>query len=92
MDFTQALTALDYLKDLENRRKRELTLVLQRLGSDQGLVDQAKGEISKNEKISEWVQNMQEKERKVEQLYAQVYLGVRRWVITPCPAIVKTSH
>ena len=83
VDFTQALTALDYLKDLDNRRKREFTLGLQRLGLDQSLADQAKGEISKNEKISEWVQTMQEKERKVEQLYAQAYIGIRRWVITP---------
>ena len=81
VDFTQALTALDYLKDLENRRKREFSLVLQRLGLDPRLLEQTRREISRNGKISEWVENMQEKERKVEQLYTQVYIGIRRWVI-----------
>lgn len=91
VDFTQALTALDYLKDLENRRKRELTLVLQRLGLDQGFVEQAKGEISKNEKISEWVSNMQNKELKVEGLYTPVYIGIRRWVGMPKSVVAYTS-
>ena len=80
VDFTQALTALDYLKDLENRRKREFALVLQRLGLDQSTVDQSRGEISKDTRISEWVKSMRDKERKVEALYAQVYIGLRRWV------------
>jgi len=80
VDFTQALTAMDYLKDLENRRKRELTLALQRLDLDQNLVDQSRGEISKNSGISEWVQSMRDKERKVEALYTSVYIGLRRWV------------
>ena len=86
VDFTQALTALDYLKDLENRRKRELTHSLQRLGLDSAIVHQAGGEVSKNPRISEWVQGMREKERKVEALYTQVYIGLRRWVsILPNP-------
>lgn len=74
MDFTQALTALDYLKDLENRRKKELTLALQRLGLEPGSANQD------NARIAEWVQGMQDKERKVEALYTQIYLGLRRWV------------
>ena len=86
VDFTQALTALDYLKDLESRRKKELKLALQRLGLDLGLADHARRDISKNFQISEWVASMQEKERKVEALYTQVYLGLRRWV-NPCSGI-----
>lgn len=82
VDFTQALTALDYLKDLENRRKRELTVALKRLGLDSATVEQAGAEISKNAKISEWVLSMQSKEKKVEALYSQVYIGLRRWVRT----------
>ncbi|KAL9098747.1 MAG: hypothetical protein Q9163_005647 [Psora crenata] len=79
VDFTQALTAMDYLKDLENRRKRELTMALQRLGLDKAVVDQRAGEISRNPRISDWVKSMQDKERKVEALYTQVYIGLRRW-------------
>ena len=82
VDFTQALTALDYLKDLENRRKRELTMALQRLGLDITVIEQAGREMSKDAKISEWVLSMQNKEKKVEALYSQVYIGLRRWVGT----------
>ena len=81
VDFTQALTALDYLKDLENRRKRELTQVLQRLGVDkETLVPMESDKRISNPKILEWMTQMQDKERKVEALYTQVYLGLRRWV------------
>ncbi len=81
VDFTQALTALDYLKDLENRRKRELTLVLQRLGVDKDTLVQTEEEKRKsNPRILGWVLQIQNKERKVEALYTQVYLGLRRWV------------
>ena len=79
VDFTQALTALDYLKDLDNRRKRELALVLQRLGIEQDKADQER-EDSKNPRITEWAHGMRDKERKVEALYSQVYIGLRRWV------------
>lgn len=81
VDFTQALTALDYLKDLENRRKRELTLVLHRLGLGKDTLEQAGDAISrKHPRIAEWLLGMQTKERKVEALYTQVYIGLRRWV------------
>lgn len=81
VDFTQALTALDYLKDLENRRKRELSLVLQRLGIDKLILDSAPGEIPRmNAKMVEWGFSLQDKERKVEAFYTQVYIGLRRWV------------
>lgn len=81
VDFTQALTALDYLKDLENRRKRELTLVLHRLGLGKDTMEQAGDAISRRHpRIAEWLLGMQTKERKVEALYTQVYIGLRRWV------------
>lgn len=83
VDFTQALTALDYLKYLENRRKRELTLVLQRLGVDlESLGHTGEETSSRDPRIAEWVLAMQDKERKVEMLYTQVYIGLRRWVIS----------
>ena len=80
VDFTQALTAMDYLKDLENRRKRELTLALQRLDLDKSEDGRTSPAMSNNPKIAEWVVSQQEKERKVEALYTQVYIGLRRWV------------
>lgn len=81
VDFTQALTALDYLKDLENRRRRELNLALQRLGLDKNSVGESEEDLTKNHpRITEWARGMQEKEKKVESLYTHVYLGLRRWV------------
>ena len=80
VDFTQALTALDYLKDLDNRRKRELALSLQRLGLEQSTAEDSRGEVGTNPRITEWVHSMRDKERKVEALYTQVYIGLRRWV------------
>ena len=81
IDFTQALTALDYLKDLENRRKRELALSFQRLGLDKKSLGELAEDLSKNHpRIAEWAQEMEEKEKKVESLYTHVYLGLRRWV------------
>lgn len=91
VDFTQALTALDYLKDLENRRKRELTLVLHRLGLDKDTLEQAGDAISqRHPRIAEWLLGMKTKEKKVEAFYTQVYLGLRRWVsIREPPASVR---
>ena len=80
VDFTQALTAMDYLKDLDNRRKRELANALQRLGLDKEVVDERYRESGLNPHVSQWVKIMQDKERKVEALYTQVYIGLRRWV------------
>lgn len=88
VDFTQALTALDYLKDLENRRKRELNLALQRLGVDPEAVFQTGEEImNKYPRVAEWMTSMQDKERKVEALYTQLFIGLRRWVRAPPLAI-----
>ena len=55
-------------------------MALQRLGLNTATVEQAGGAIGKNPKISDWVLSMQGKEKKVEALYSQVYIGLRRWV------------
>ncbi|KAL8695377.1 MAG: hypothetical protein Q9218_000136 [Villophora microphyllina] len=82
VDFTQALTALDYLKDLENRRKREVKLAIERLGFDKDSFGESGADLSNNHpRIAEWAQGMQEKEKKVESLYTHVYLGLRRWTL-----------
>ena len=84
VDFPQALTAMDYLRDLDIRRRRELTNALRRLGIDReelgkdGEAHPANG----NRAIAEWVKEMEKKEKKVEALYTQVYIGLRRWVWT----------
>jgi len=93
VDFTQALTALDYLKDLETRRKRELTQALKRLGIHGSRLNEEREEVEKHHpKIAEWISNMEDKERKVEALYTQVYIGLRRWVRNPTSTLYFLDH
>lgn len=81
VDFPQALTALDYLKDLENRRRREVAAALGRLGLDRTTVSaDMEGVARKNASVAAWVKQLESNERKVEALYTQVYIGLRRWV------------
>ena len=81
VDFTQALTAMDYLKDLEARRKDEMTAVLGRLGIDASTLDTEKERLRTDQpKVADWVANIVDKAKRVESLYTQVYIGLRRWV------------
>ena len=81
VDFTQALTALDYLKDLESRRTREVKTALQRLGMDKDKTIETREDIKRRfPRVSEWLTSIADKERRVEALYTQVYVGLRRWV------------
>ncbi len=83
VDFPQALTALDYLKDLETRRRKEVLAALKRLG-----ITGAEAESSDLAKrypgVLSWLRSIENKERKVMALYTQVYLGLRRWVCHDC--------
>ncbi|MCJ1282873.1 hypothetical protein MMC26_002199 [Xylographa opegraphella] len=82
VDFTQALTALDYLKDLETRRKRELSAALRRLDINVDAIDVNRDELAKRSSaVAEWMSSMEDKERRVEALYTQVYIGLRRWTL-----------
>jgi hypothetical protein len=80
VDFPQALTALDYLKDLEIRRRREVVAALDRLGVDRADLGERHVLGRKYPGVLRWVVNIEDKERKVEALYTQVFLGLRRWV------------
>jgi hypothetical protein len=81
VDFPQALTALDYLKDLEVRRRREVVAALTKLGI-------AREDLGEREKLAKsypgvilWIEDIEDKERKVEALYTQIYIGIRRWTM-----------
>jgi hypothetical protein len=83
VDFPQSLTALDYLKDLESRRRKEIAASLKRLGIDEGTLGSPEllEELSKwNRSVADWVKSLENKERKVEHLYSQLYIALRRWV------------
>ncbi|KAH8724508.1 hypothetical protein GQ44DRAFT_617983 [Phaeosphaeriaceae sp. PMI808] len=82
VDFPQALTALDYLRDLENRRRKEMIAAFERVHihadsyeSDmESVVESFPG-------IALWVRNVEGKNKKAESYYAQLWLGLRRWIM-----------
>lgn len=79
VDFHQALTALDYLRDLETRRRRELTEAVQRLNLKPE--DMKNSDLGKKYPgLSTWIESMKAKTNRVESLYSQVYINLRRWV------------
>lgn len=81
VDFPQALTALDYLKDLETRRRKEVVAALQRLSIDRKTLETDADRIARTHPGSvAWLKALGEKERKVEALYTQLYVGLRRFV------------
>ncbi|PWY91018.1 hypothetical protein BO70DRAFT_83072 [Aspergillus heteromorphus CBS 117.55] len=81
VDFPQALTALDYLKDLENRRRKEVAAALQRLGVEPKDVQGNTELAEKYPGVLAWLGNINAQARRVEALYTQVYVGLRRWTL-----------
>jgi hypothetical protein len=91
VDFPQSLTALDYLKDLETRRRKEIANSLKRIGIDEGGLGPQKHleELSQwNVSVTDWVKSLENKERKVEALYTSLYIALRRWVCDRPQSIV----
>ncbi|EXJ85796.1 hypothetical protein A1O1_06164 [Capronia coronata CBS 617.96] len=82
VDFPQALTAMDYLKDLEVRRRREVVAAFEKLGIDREDIGYRDKLARKYPGVLKWVTDIEERERKVQQLYTHVYLGLRRWTMT----------
>lgn len=83
VDFPQSLTALDYLRDLESRRRKEIVSSLKRIGIAEGMLESPErlNELSEwNLSVAEWVKSLENKERKVEALYTNLYISLRRWV------------
>lgn len=81
VDFPQSLTGLDYLKDLETRRRREIASALNRLGIRRETLGTAEDELTQHYPgVLSWFKSLEDKERKVEALYTQLYVGLRRWV------------
>lgn len=84
VDFPSALTGLDYLKDLETRRRRETGAAFQRLGIDRSSLTPDLGNTTppaQDPAVLQWIQSAEDKERKVEALYTQLYVALRRWLL-----------
>ena len=71
---------MDYLKDLEVRRRREVVAALDRLGVERDDIGQKEVLGKKYPGVLRWVLGIEEKERRIEALYSQVYVGLRQWV------------
>ncbi|KAF2115460.1 hypothetical protein BDV96DRAFT_599787 [Lophiotrema nucula] len=82
VDFPQALTALDYLRDLETRRCKEVTAAFERLGIR---VDSFGADVDAVSErypgIALWAKNIEGKNKKAEAYYSQLYIGLRRWIM-----------
>ncbi|KAJ5933376.1 hypothetical protein N7454_005705 [Penicillium verhagenii] len=83
VDFPQALTALDYLKDLQCRWTKELLNVTQRLNITRADVeDPLQSGLALNYPgVISWLEAMKSKGRYMEALYTQIYVGLRRWTL-----------
>ncbi|OJD15005.1 hypothetical protein AJ78_04690 [Emergomyces pasteurianus Ep9510] len=80
VDFPQALTALDYLRDLEQRRGKEIKAALEKLGVLDVAFD--KDDLAKRYPgVSSWIDSIMQKDRYAAALYSQVYLRLRHWTL-----------
>ncbi|KAJ5773625.1 hypothetical protein N7457_008521 [Penicillium paradoxum] len=83
VDFAQALTALDYTKDLQCRWKKEIDAAFRRLNvTSQDASDPHNSELARNyPNVLEWYKTTSQKARMIDFMYTQVYVGLRRWVL-----------
>ncbi|KAJ4347312.1 uncharacterized protein N0V89_011252 [Didymosphaeria variabile] len=82
VDFPQALTALDYLRDLDNRWRKELKAAFARVHIHPDTAGQDIETLSgRYPGIALWAKNLEGKSRKAELYYAKLWLGLRRWIM-----------
>ncbi|CDM34014.1 hypothetical protein DTO013E5_1744 [Penicillium roqueforti] len=83
VDFAQALTALDYIRTLQNRWKKEIDAAFNRLNvTSEDARDPEHSEVARNyPNLLTWYENISNKARTIDFLYTQVYIGLRRWVL-----------
>ncbi|KAL1595283.1 hypothetical protein SLS60_009973 [Paraconiothyrium brasiliense] len=82
VDFPQALTALDYLRDLDNRWRKEIKAAFARVHIHPDTAGQDIETLSERYPgIALWAKNLEGKSRKAEVSYARLWLGLRRWVM-----------
>ncbi|EAU32331.1 conserved hypothetical protein [Aspergillus terreus NIH2624] len=81
VDFPLALTGLDYLKDLEIRRRKEVAAALERLQLERSDLEE-NSELSKTHPgVYAWIKYLDVQIRKALALYTQIYIGIRRWTL-----------
>lgn len=82
VDWPQTLTALDYLKDLETRRRKETYAAFERLSIHQETWSTDMAFVAeKFPGIALWINNIEGKNKKADTYYGVLWLSLRRWVI-----------
>ncbi|KAF2835160.1 hypothetical protein M501DRAFT_1008751 [Patellaria atrata CBS 101060] len=82
VDFPQSLASLDYLKDLETRKRKDIAAAYVTIGLDPNRPLQSAEDASYQYPLMQsWVEQLEDKNRKTENLYAQMYIGFRRWIL-----------
>ncbi|KAJ5628845.1 hypothetical protein N7490_011073 [Penicillium lividum] len=83
IDFPQALTSLDYLKDLNGRWQKEMSNATHRLNITRSdAEDPVHSGLALNYPgVMAWLDNMSAKGRTMEALYTQIWVGLRRWTL-----------
>jgi len=76
-DFNQALTALDYLRDLECTRRTALRDAAVQLGITS---ETWKEVLSEDKEAYTWVETVQKQELEIESHYANIFIDLRIWV------------
>lgn len=84
VDFPQALTGLDYLRDLDIRRRKEVAAALQRLQVEAEDLQDGSEFSQHHPGVLAWIRSINVQNRKAEALYTQLYIGIRRWVSDIC--------
>ena len=79
-DFTQALTALDYLNDLEKTRRARYSAALEKINVPENGEEEQDDLSRRYPGVAEWVVDIKNKDRLAHAYYTQVYLRLRHWV------------
>lgn len=77
VDFGQALTSLDYLRDLELSRRTALREAAERLNIRE---DSWKSVLQEEPEAYAWVSSVQLQELEIENYYAAIFVDLRIWV------------
>ena len=82
VNFRQALTGLDYLKDLENRRQCEVGAAFSRRDDHRKTLDAHDySRASQSPGVALGIKSTEQKAYTTEVLYTELYIGLRRWIL-----------
>lgn len=89
VDFNQALTGLDYLRDLEVTRRKALREAAIKLGITK---DTWRTILLEDPAAYKWVQRVQEHELEIEGYYADIFIDLRIWVSQSCDDVKSHAY